>query len=276
MQATLRGRYHYAGRETTAASIFFMFGQVGLFMGPLIAGPLLEQFGLAGLLIPAGLCLPISLNVNWQLRHVKPDESPAGQVPGLLSNDVVWFIAVLAILAALQAWAQQNMITFLPKYLSDLGISPGTYGLVSGLFMGGSALGNLLGGNLADRFGKLFIARIALTMASVPLMLVSLVGWSPWLFVLVPLSGLFTGAVHSIVVVMAQRYVPGGMGLASGLTLGFMFSAGALGTLLSGPLADARGIPVVFQVSAVLVLLAALITVPLQRRSVQLNSEVLE
>ena len=72
-------------------------------------------------------------------------------------------------------------------------------------------------------------------MASVPLMLVSLVGWSPWLYVLVPLSGLFTGAVHSIVVVMAQRYVPGGMGLASGLTLGFMFSAGALGTLLSGP-----------------------------------------
>jgi predicted MFS family arabinose efflux permease len=77
-----------------------------------------------------------------------------------------------------------------------------------------------------------------------------------------------------IMVVLAQRDMPGGVGLACGLTLGFIFPAGALGTLLSGPLADARGIPVVFQVSTGLVLLAALITAPLQRRTVLLTQEI--
>ena len=72
MQATLRGRTHYAGRETTAASFFFMFGQTGFFLGPIIAGPLLGAFGLYGLLIPAGLCLPIALNAGWQLRDTRP------------------------------------------------------------------------------------------------------------------------------------------------------------------------------------------------------------
>jgi predicted MFS family arabinose efflux permease len=49
------------------------------------------------------------------------------------------------------------------------------------------------------------------------------------------------------------------MALASGLTLGFMFSAGALGTLLSGPLADAWGFPFVFQMTAGLAIAAAMV-----------------
>jgi len=88
-----------------------------------------------------------------------------------------------------------------------------------------------------------------------------MVGWSEWLYLLVPLSGALTGAVHSIIVVLAQRVVRSGMALASGLTLGFMFSAGALGTLFSGPLADQWGFPLVFQLSAVLALTAALFTI---------------
>jgi hypothetical protein len=42
-----------------------------------------------------------------------------------------------------------------------------------------------------------------------------------------------------IMVVSAQGDVPDGVELACGLTLGVIFPAGALGTLLSGPLADA-------------------------------------
>ncbi len=259
MQATMRGRTHYAGRETTATSFFFVFGQTGLFLGPIIAGPLLEQFGPAGLLIPAGLCLPISLNAGWQLRSVKPIP-PA---PAKTSTDRVGFgrsfIIALAVVAALQAWTQQNMITFVPKYLSDLGQSPAIYGLVSGLFMGGSALGNILGGNLADRFGKQRVAMTMLTLASVPLFLISRAGGTPWLYLLVPFSGLLTGSVHSIIVVIAQRTIRGGMALATGLTLGFMFSAGALGTLLSGPLADVWGFPPLFQMTSGLALAAAML-----------------
>jgi FSR family fosmidomycin resistance protein-like MFS transporter len=163
------------------------------------------------------------------------------------------------------------MVTFIPKYLKDLGQTPAVYGLIAGLFMGGSALGNLLGGYLADRFGKRRIAGMMLALASVPLFLISLVGWSPWLFLFVPLSGLLTGSVHSIVVVIAQSVIRGGMALASGLTLGIMFTAGAFGTLLSGPLADAWGFPLVFRMTAGLVLVAALATLQLKETASKLS-----
>jgi hypothetical protein len=75
---------------------------------------------------------------------------------------------------------------------------------------------------------------------------------------------MLTGSVHSIVVVTAQGVIKGGMALATGLILGTMFSAGAFGTLLSGPLADSWGFPPVFQMTAGLVLTASLVTVRLK------------
>ena len=53
MQASLRGRTLLAGRETTSTSWFFLFGQVGYFMGPIVGGPLLQHFGPPGLLVLA-------------------------------------------------------------------------------------------------------------------------------------------------------------------------------------------------------------------------------
>ena len=269
MQATVRGRTHYAGRETTAASFFFMFGQMGYFFGPITAGPLLGKFGLVGLLIPAGLCLPIALNAGWQLRNTRPVKSTGKQGSTIQINRSLWFIVTLATVAILQAWAQQNMITFIPKYLKDLGQAPAIYGLITGLFMGGSALGNVVGGHLADRFGKARVAGIVLALASIPLFLISQVGWSPWLYLLIPLSGMLTGSVHSIVVVIAQNTIKGGMALATGLILGTMFSAGAFGTLLSGPLADSWGFPVVFEMTAGLVLTASLVSTRLRESAPQ-------
>ncbi|MGZ9167031.1 MAG: MFS transporter, partial [Anaerolineales bacterium] len=51
VQATLQGRNRMAGRETTAASLFFMAGQLGHFIGPVITGLLLARMGLPALVI---------------------------------------------------------------------------------------------------------------------------------------------------------------------------------------------------------------------------------
>jgi FSR family fosmidomycin resistance protein-like MFS transporter len=271
MQASLRGKTLLAGRETTSTSWFFLFGQTGYFIGPIAGGPLLQHFGPAGLLVLAAPALAIGLNASWRLRSplsapARSETEEAGARPGDKTGK--WFIIALVVVAALQAWSQQNMNTFLPKYLSDLGQEPGVYGLMAGLFMGGSGIGNVLGGSLADRHGRRRVAAAALALAGVPFYLISRLGWSPWLYLLVPLSGALTGAVHSIIVVLAQRMVRGGMALASGLTLGFMFSAGALGTLLSGPLADRWGFPPVFQMTAGLVLVASLAALALKEKPV--------
>lgn len=275
MQATLRGRTVLAGHETTSAAYFFVFGQAGYFFGPLLGGPLLDRFGPSGLLLLTTLALPVGINAAQQLvpftAPLKTGRGLAasfGSVAGLLASHRKgrrWPLVAFMLLAGIQAWSQQNMITFVPKYLSDLGQTASMYGLIAALFMGGSAIGNGVGGHLADRIGKRRVAAGALALASLPLFLTGSVGWSYWLFVLVPLAGALTGSVHSIIVVLAQRAIPGGMALASGLILGFMFSCGALGTLFSGFLADQWGFPPVFHLTGGIALAGAGLALTLRK-----------
>lgn len=272
MQATLRGRNHLAGRETTAAAYFFVFGQMGLFFGPLLGGPLLDRFGTGGLLALSVFGLPVGLNAAVRLRpaiglgHPNPALTTTGQ-KALEPAVRLGLLAVIGfgVMAAFQSWAQQTMVTFLPKYLSDLGQSPSVYGLLAAMFMGGSAVGNILGGNLADRFGKRRVAMMALALASVPLYFIGDVGLSIWLYLLIPIAGALTGATHSIIVVLAQRFLPGRMALASGLILGFLFTSGAVGTLISGHLADSWGFAVMFHFNAGVALVAAVLALSLQK-----------
>ena len=201
--------------------------------------------------------IPIGFTLAYQLRANHPHPRPAGGDDKIRLQASVGFIALLAIVATLQSWSQANMINFLPKYIKDLGLNAATYGNMAGLFMGGSALGNVVGGHFGDLYTKRKVAAVALLLAAFPIYLMSQIGWSPWLYLLIPLAGAFTGAVHSIMVVLAQRMISGGMAFASGLILGFIFSSGALGMLLTGPLAEHYGFPTVLAMTTGLVLLAA-------------------
>ncbi len=271
MQATLVGRKRFAGRETTAASYFFAFGQMGYFFGPMLAGPLLDNFGPLGLLSMSVLAFPMGLyaarNLRGALKVQKEAAPPSIHTPpksfSLRSSQISSWPAILAfiLLACVQAWASQNMTTFIPKYLSDMGKSASVYGMMAAIFTGGTVIGNLLGGALADRFGARRITAVTLAMAAVPLYLIPSVGFSWQLYGLVTLAGLLVGATNSIIVVQGQRLIPGGMGLASGLVLGLTFSSGALGTFLTGRLADLWGLGPVFQQSALLVLAGSLLAI---------------
>ena len=262
MQAAILGRTHFSGRETTAASFFFVFGQMGFFFGPILAGPLLDRFGTPGLLvttIPAlilGFITLRSLAKTQPVPHPIKKETLSSSPHFTIRGNILVIIAFI-LYAGFQSWAIQNMTTFIPKYLSDLGKSASFYGLVTGVGMGSSAIGNILGGHLADRFGKQRIAFLAMLLGSIPILLIPLSGTSNVLYFLIPLAGFFTGGVGSIVVVQAQRFIPGGMGLASGLILGLLFSSGALGTWFSGWLADQWGFGLVFYMTGILALFSA-------------------
>lgn len=257
VQAALRGRDLMKGRETTSTSLFFMAGQLGHFTGPILTGLLLAAFKVPGLYILPIVSIPIGISVMVQLRDNHPHPKPAQSPVSNRAKAGLTFILVLATVAALQSWAQANMVNLIPKYIKDLGQSATIYGSMAGLFMGGSALGNVLGGYFADRYPKRYIASVMLLLAAFPIYITSLIGWSGWLFVLVPMAGIFTGAIHSIMVVLAQRIIPGGMALASGLVLGFIFSSGALGLLYTGHLAELYGFPFVLTMTTGMVLVAS-------------------
>jgi MFS transporter, FSR family, fosmidomycin resistance protein len=270
-QATLQGRNRLAGRETTAASLFFMAGQMGHFIGPVITGLILASLGLPWLMILSVISVPIGVSLAYQLRHNHPHPKPTNGDDRIRLQASVGFIVLLAIVATLQSWSQSNMISFFPKYIKDMGFAATTYGNIAGLFMGGSALGNVIGGNLGDRFTKGKVAATALLLAAVPMFIMSKIGWSPWLYLLIPLAGACTGSVHSIMVVLAQRMISGGMALASGLILGFIFSSGALGMLLTGPIAETYGFPTVLAMTAGLVLVASPLAWMLKEKNFRLE-----
>ncbi|GAG49796.1 unnamed protein product, partial [marine sediment metagenome] len=176
MQTTLIGREKFAGRETTAAAFFFLFGQIGFILGPLLAGRILDTSGQTGLLMLTVFTLPIGVYAAWALRNTAPsvqaEEREQEPKQESAKRGVIVFVA-FALMAAFQSWASQNMTTFLPKYLSDLGQSPTQYGFLAAIYMGGSAIGNIVGGNLADRYGKRRVAALALTLGSIPLAVIS-------------------------------------------------------------------------------------------------------
>ena len=82
----------------------------------------------------------------------------------------------------------------------------------------------------------------------------------PIIYPLVFLAGGLNGASFSVVVVLAQSLLPSRRAFASGLTLGFMFASGSVGSYLFGLAADIYPLSRVMQTNSVLCLIAALLS----------------
>ena len=259
-EATERGRVHLSRMETTAASFFFFFGQGGLFLGPALGGPLIDRWGPMGLFLLFIFILPVGIymapragsKTNSVLPDVHlPDRSTA-------TNSHWTYVLPFVITIFTRSWTQMSMMTFLPKYLQDMGFRPAIYGPVSALYMGGSAVGGIAGAWLADRFGNRYVMTISLLIASVPLFFYARISSTLLLVLVTVFAGAFIGASHSIIVVLAQRLLPGKSGVASGLVLGFTFASGSIGAFFSGLIADASSFGLLFLILAGLMVISTL------------------
>src|SRR6185295_2358910 len=146
------------------------------------------------------------------------------------------------------------------------GWDPAAYGALAGTFMLAAAIGNLVTGGLADRFGMRAVTVWPLLL-SVPAGLICLHSSAPAVFIACALAGLLIGGQHSVLVVHAQRLLPAQQGFASGLILGFTFAAGGVGTWLGGLAADRVGLLAAMQAITLLGVPAALLAVTLPGRA---------
>lgn len=259
MEATARGRLHFAGQAAFAASLFFLFGQLGLSIGPAVGGLIIDQLNPEGLTLLLVLVLPVGLNAGWRIPGGRTESGQSEKRPTARGG---WRrVLPFATLIALRSWSQMTMIAFLPKYYNDLGFRPATLGVIAALFMGGSALGGVIGGWLGDRVDKRRLIATGLLLAGLPMALMPEFGPTKWAYLLVPLAGALSGSSHSLIVVLAQGLLPGYVGAASGAVLGFMFASGSFGALASGFLADEVGFGAVFLSSAITVVLAGLLAI---------------
>jgi FSR family fosmidomycin resistance protein-like MFS transporter len=133
--------------------------------------------------------------------------------------------------------------TFIPLYWTHvLGGTRAGGGLALTTLLAAVTVGTLLGGRLADRYGRKIV--IVVSMAALtPLMLIflGLHRLSVAGVLLVPV-GIALAASTSVVVVMAQEYLPNRVGLAAGVTLGLSMTIGGLMMPVFGSIADHSGL----------------------------------
>ena len=263
VEATLIGQADGNGHESTATSIYFFFGQFGFFLGPILAGAILDAWGQRGLFslgllgsLTGFYILSAYKNVKVSVEEPEVSLEPVAQVE---NKRVWWYVAILIIVITVDSWAGSNMSLFIPKYLSDLGQSASTYGLLASLYIGAGAFGNVFGGYLADRIARHKVIMAGFIIACIPIFFIAKTGYSLWYYLLLPIAGFTVGSVYSSLIIMAQKIFPGRMALASGLVLGFMFASGAIGALISGVMADKLGVISVFYLTAGMLLVSGLL-----------------
>jgi MFS transporter, FSR family, fosmidomycin resistance protein len=131
----------------------------------------------------------------------------------------------------------------------------------------GGAAGTLIGGPLADRFGRRTV--LVGSMIVIPGLVVGLLVSGPALGVLfAALAGAATIATFAVTIVMGQEFLPGRLGVSAGVTIGLSIGLGGVGAPSLGLLADAHGLRAVFEVVAVLPLLALALALLLPRSGV--------
>ncbi len=245
-------------QRTQATAIFFMAGQLGLFAGPILAGQVLDSAGRPGFLILPLLTLG-AIYSGW--RWIGPPHQPLPAAPRVARPTTEGVPAGRRAILSL-GWvillintASIATINFAPKLFAEQGYSATYVGWMGGIWMLGSAIGGVVGGRLADRFGPAWAIRLGLLGAAAPLYFY-IPAPDLWRLPILALAGFFGGMPHSVLVIQAQALLPGRQALASGLTLGFMFASGALGSYALGIIADQVGLALALQALAILPWLA--------------------
>ena len=261
--------YVSGARRSSGMSLFSVGGNVGFALGPALVTPLVLALGLPGtllLIVPTWVMGAVLVHELPQLTRFRPD--PAGVRAARMASDDAWgAFTVLGLVIALRSFVYFGFVTFIPLYfIHVLHTGRGTAGGALTVMLVGGAVGTLAGGRLADRFGRRSV--LIGSMVVLPPLIAGFLLSAPVLaMVFAGLAGAATIATFAVTIVMGQEFLPGRIGVASGVTIGLSIGLGGLGAPLLGVLADARGLRAVFEalVALPLVALVLSLTLPVRR-----------
>ncbi len=274
-EGTRMARFAAGSRMSGAMSVFSVGGNLGFGLGPVLVALFYSIWSLGGtlaFLIP-GLTtaaafyflLPLITKRTDQTRKAWQRRKQLAQAGGSGKPAWSWGLAALSLIVIFRSWIQYGMASYLPFYYTDcLGGDKHTASLLVSVFLISGAVGTLIGGVLADRFGTK--RHICVSMAlMVPLLWLVLNTRGTASLLVTALSGAVLISTFSPSTVMGQQYLPHHIGLASGLLIGFSVGMGGLGVPLLGTFADKFGIIIVLKILACLPLAGLLVAVFLPR-----------
>lgn len=249
-------------KKASGMSIFAVGGNLGFALGPFTLTFLVTHFSLTGTLaycfpgLIMGLFLFVFLpTLRYSTLSGQIGISPAKQE----SNASYGKLVILILVVTMRSWIQMGLVTFIPfYYINHLKGDPLLAGKMVTTFLISGTIGTLAGSRLADRWGhKNFLTLTMLLMIPLLYLFLKVQGWGA--FVILALAGFVLIASFSVTVVMAQDLLPGKLGMASGLMVGFAIGTGGLGVTLLGLVADHWGVPTALQSLTIMPLIGFLL-----------------
>lgn len=218
-------------------SLFSTFGSLGYAIAPAVAAFFIVKWGLPSLLI---LVLPLPFLV-YMLDRVKIAQQPEkdGEAPVLRSLLSGMMVALIVIMV-LRAWGHLVYSTYLVFLLQERGMTYGTAAAILTVFLIAGAVGGLIAGRISDIWGRKLVVILTTVLTPIFLSLFLTTGGTLSLAFLM-VGGLLVGASFPVLVVLGQELMPGNIGLASGISMGFAWGVAALGVFLNGLAADHFG-----------------------------------
>jgi FSR family fosmidomycin resistance protein-like MFS transporter len=245
-----------------AMGIFLSGGNIGFFLGPLVAGLIVSTLGLPGslLLLPIGV---VTASVLFRIRV--GDHQGASPTTDQTRPANKRLLALLATITAFRSIAIQSVVTFLPLYFVAKGDSLLIATSIASLWLGIGVLGQLGGGYLSDHVGRRPVIVVSLLTGG--LCFYGFLNSSGLIAVLLlALSGCLLHASWSVIVVMSSEAAPANIGAVTGLMLGFSVGVGGFGALGFGGAADTLGLSFAFTLIIASALVGGLMALLLPRQ----------
>jgi FSR family fosmidomycin resistance protein-like MFS transporter len=232
---------YVSGRKRASGmSLFNIGGNTGYALGPIIVTPLVLWLGLGkGGLLAAIPVVVVALAVATALPYLSRQQ-PTSQARARSAEgkDDVRAMALLACVIGLRSVAWFGLLTFVPLWVVSLGHSEADGNHLLSLMLLSGAVGTLLLGPLADRFGLRRTLLVAQSLLAPMILVFVLVGGIAGAAALM-VVGICVVGTFGLTMVLSQMYLPQHVGMASGLSVGLAMGLGGIAAVALGGLADA-------------------------------------
>ncbi len=226
-------------RRASGMAVFQTGGNLGVAVGPAIAGVTLALAGSAGGLlfaVPAVLVIGLLLRDFGALGRLRragtrrAERSSERDRPGAFN--------LLLVAIAFRSVAFYGLFTFVPLWEVAHGHSKSFGAALLSLVLFCGALGSLCAGPLADRFGQKPVLVGSLALSPILVLGYVLVGGTIGV-ISVCAAGAVIVSTFSVTTVMGQDYLPSRVAMASGMTIGLAVGLGGVAAVALGAIADA-------------------------------------
>lgn len=239
-------------RKGNGMSIFAVGGNLGMFIGPIIAATSLTVFGMHGTLVflfPALACAVVLLAFNRRFLALGIASDRAAVKANATEH---WgkFGIIMGVLS-LRSIVTYGLLAFIPLFLVGvMGQSEAVSSLTISIFAIAGAVGTLFSGRICEKLDVYCVMIAGLALTSVLVVFFAFNRLYLVAVIIAVIAAIALCSFYPATVALGMSYVPRHLGTASGLSYGVAICVGGISEPILGMVGDSIGLPSVMGIIA--------------------------